>query len=68
MTAPEDPQPEPTAPVGVTGTGAGTPKRRKKKQGRLARRFGPRTAGAIEWAVVIGGAILLAVIVKVFLV
>ena len=44
------------------------PAKRHKRQGRLARRFGSGTANVIEWAVVIGGAVLLAIIVKLFLV
>lgn len=38
-----------------------------KKQGRLERLFGPTGATIVEWASVIAGAIVLALIVKVFL-
>ena len=55
-----EPSSNPDGPV------VGSVKRRKR--GRLARRFGPRTANLIEWGVVIGGAVLLAIIVKLFLV
>jgi signal peptidase I len=68
VTAPEDREAESTTTVGAAEAGPVSGKRRTKKQGRLARRFGSTTASAIEWAVVIGGAVLLAVIVKVFLV
>ena len=72
MTAPEDPDPDlfdpSNRPEGSPGGSGGGGKQRRRKPSRLARRFGPRTASFIEWGVVIGGAVILAVVVKVFLV
>jgi signal peptidase I len=44
-----------------------TPATTGKKEGRLERVFGPTGATIVEWASVIAGAVLLALIVKVFL-
>ena len=67
MTASEDPQPEPTAAAGGVGAPVAAGEGRRRKQSWLARRVGPTAASAIEWAAVIGGAVLLALVVKVFL-
>ena len=43
------------------------PRSRRSRRRRLERWFGPRGAGIAEWVIVIVGAILLALVVKVFL-
>lgn len=58
----DETQPD-SAAVSTSGAGRTTGPR----QGRLVRLFGPTGATVVEWASVIAGAVLLALVVKVFL-
>ncbi len=53
--------------AGSAPAGSSPDDRPRRRRGRLARRIGPTWANVVEWGLVFGGAILLAIVVKVFL-
>lgn len=56
-----------TQPDSAAVSGSGASRTTGPRQGRLVRLFGPTGATVVEWASVIAGAVLLALVVKVFL-